>query len=118
MDHMVLEGIAGGAAMAAMVALGGQALRFRKRGQEEDVEPEVRSPLIRVLRTEDELQEAVRRAAEFEERVVLSAVRNRRARYEALIRPPTLKGIDGHRSNGTVPGPGEDGRESDHPVSA
>ena len=101
--------------MAAVVALGGQVLRSRRRGQEE-VAPAAPSPLVRVLRTEDELQDAVRRAAEFEERVLMSAVRTRRERYEALIRPPTLTGITGHLSAGAGPGDGEDGL--DHPVSA
>lgn len=76
-----------------VVVIGGCAILFgaghmvRRRGRlEEDEIESVHQPHIRVLRTREELQEALARAAEAE-RGIAEVVTARADRYEASIRP-------------------------------
>lgn len=100
--HPIL--VAGAGSVAMLVAVAVALFRARPVRRPAVVEARVPRANVRVLRTEAELGEAIRRAA-LSERLAADACRNRADRYEAMLRP------SGH------PVPGVD--ERDHqPLSA
>jgi hypothetical protein len=70
--------------------------RHHRRGHpsSEDIGPEPRSN-VHLLKSEEELQDALRRSAEFD-RVIVDKLKERANRYEAMIAPASITqiGID------------------------
>jgi hypothetical protein len=90
--------------LSMVVVLGASTVLFgvgplvRRRGRHEEKEIEsVRSPHIRVLRTDEEVLAALARAAQGE-RAIAEVARARADRYEASLRPrPSAVRGDGNR---------------------
>lgn len=68
--------------------------RFGRSGDRREAGESFPPPLVRVLRNDDELRDAVARAAAFE-RVVAASAEMRVARYEAIEPPPGSGGRAG-----------------------
>ena len=83
MDHIVLLFVTSGVALLVAVALSVTCGHRRRARPVEEALPEARS-LIHVLRNEEELQVAVRRATQFD-RGIADMLRTRADRYERLI---------------------------------
>lgn len=64
--------------------LGVVAVRLRRRGRGHAAAPVSASHLVRVLTTDEELRDAVRRAARFEQEAA-DRLRTRARRYEAMV---------------------------------
>jgi len=91
----ILMGGAGAAGVLLVIALVWARARSRRRAQVSVTRPEPRS-LFRILRTEEELGEALRRAASYE-LLAAEACRHRADRYEAMLRPlgcAEVSGVD------------------------
>jgi hypothetical protein len=98
MAHLVLFATAG----VVVAAWGFGVLRHPRRRAEARVEiPEPPSSLVRVLTSDEELKEAVDRAAYFEQ-LVADARRSRRRRYEALVPGSTPPDVDTGSSHAVV----------------
>lgn len=103
MAHLVLFSMAG----VVVAAWGFGVLRHpHRRAEARVVTSEPPSSLVRVLTSEDELEEAVDRAAHFEQ-VVADALRSRRRRYEAMVPGTTVARLDPRGSREGAP-PAED----------
>lgn len=96
----------GAAAGSGVVVSGGAtiALLVHRRSRTREPVPESPHSLIRVLRTDAELHDAVRRAADFE-RTVATSLRVRSERYEAMMGlggSATIAEIGGARRLGQI----------------
>lgn len=89
MTHLALV-LLGSALVLAVAAVA--VVRYRRRNAPSIEEPAPRS-LVRVLRSDEELREAVDRAVRFE-RVLADTLQTRTRRYEAMVRPAPITRIE------------------------
>jgi LPXTG-motif cell wall-anchored protein len=91
MAHHILLLLLIGIACVLAAGVATVLLRRRKRTPAAE-EPQPRS-LVRVLRSDEELREAVGRAARFE-RMLADTMETRARRYEAMVQPSVITRID------------------------
>lgn len=90
------------------VLLGAIGIHQRRKASGRTTAPEHRPSLVRVLTTDEELRDAVHRAASFE-RAVADRMRTRARRYEAMVAPEQITEISAahpthrRRSDDTAP---------------
>lgn len=89
MEHLILVIVAIAAGTGALVTA---FLVRHHRSSAPTEEPVSRSPLVRVLTTDEALRDAVQRAAAFE-RMVAASLETRTRRYEAMIQPAPVTEI-------------------------
>lgn len=90
MAHLALPLLAGAALIAAA---GAAAVLQRRRNRDPDVQRPEPHSLVRVLRSEEELREAVDRAVRFE-RSLADRARTRTRRYEDMVHPAPIAHIE------------------------
>lgn len=89
MTHLALLLLASALVLTVAAAA---VVRYRRKSALSVEEPAPRS-MVRVLRSDEELREAVDRAVRFE-RVLADSLQTRTRRYEAMVRPAPITRIE------------------------